>query len=51
MNTRRHPRTLQEAFGPYTSRDISDPKGETPAWWTAIVCIAAVGAVIVWVTR
>lgn len=27
MNTtKRHPRTLQEAFGPYTSRDIHEPK-------------------------
>lgn len=25
MNSRRYPRTLQEAFGPYTSRSISEP--------------------------
>jgi len=27
--TRRHPRTLQEAFGPYTSRDIYERVEET----------------------
>lgn len=25
MNTRRYPRTMQEAFGPYTSHDIHEP--------------------------
>jgi hypothetical protein len=25
MNTRRYPRTLNEAFGPYTSKDFQDP--------------------------
>jgi hypothetical protein len=24
FNTRRHPRTLSEAFGPYTSRDFTE---------------------------
>lgn len=24
MNTRKHPRTMQEAFGPYTSRHIEE---------------------------
>jgi len=24
MQTRKYPRTLQEAFGPYTSRDITE---------------------------
>ncbi len=26
MSNDRHPRTLQEAFGPYTSRDIHAPE-------------------------
>ena len=26
MNTRRHPRTLNEAFGPYTSTQIEEPR-------------------------
>lgn len=26
MNTRMYPRTLQEAFGPYTSTEIEDPQ-------------------------
>lgn len=25
MNTRKYPRTLSEAFGPYTSRDFVEP--------------------------
>lgn len=25
-NTRRYPRTLQQAFGPYTSRQIDEPE-------------------------
>jgi hypothetical protein len=31
MNTRRYPRTLQEAFGPYTSREVL-PMREPDAW-------------------
>lgn len=31
MNSRRYPRTLQEAFGPYTSRDVL-PMREPDAW-------------------
>jgi hypothetical protein len=26
MNTRKYPRTMQEAFGPYTSFHIDEPK-------------------------
>lgn len=50
MNTRRHPRTLQEAFGPYTSSRIHT--GETtllPRWVnrTAIaLLIAAFGSLV-----
>lgn len=28
MNTRRHPRTLAEAFGPYTSHDLQPMKDQ-----------------------
>lgn len=38
MNTRKHPRTLQEAFGPYTSRDFAEPKFR----WTPIRIALAV---------
>ena len=31
MNTRKFPRTMQEAFGPYTSRDLCDSDSRAPA--------------------
>ena len=48
-STRRHPRTLQEAFGPYATYDFKEP----PVPWTltdlliAIICVAAI-AFAVW---
>lgn len=30
MNARRYPRTLQQAFGPYTSSEVHPMKDETP---------------------
>lgn len=53
MNTRSYPRTLNEAF-PKTADyacAVERTRGESPAWWAAVICIAAVGAVLVWVTR
>jgi len=52
MNTRKHPRTLNEAFGPYTSSRIDD---DLPMDWqdkvvvggcfvTLIIC----GALMLW---
>lgn len=45
---RRHPRTLQEAFGPYTSRHISTegpkPSGYSVGWWLMITAIALASA-------
>lgn len=43
MNTRRHPRTLVEAFGPYTSNTLHpmpDSRDYSPRWWAAIALIA-----------
>lgn len=55
MNTRKYPRTLQEAFGPYTSSTISEPEGESRSeprgFVAAVVCVGLVGLLIVWVTR
>jgi len=34
MNSRKYPRTLQEAFGPYCSRDIQEPYDEFK--WTPV---------------
>lgn len=48
MNTRRHPRTLQEAFGPYTSREIQepprrmDPQDRVVLAGSAVVCFFVV---------
>lgn len=47
MQTRRYPRTLQEAFGPYTSRDLQPMPDKSRAypdsWWIAIALIALAG--------
>ena len=54
MNTRRYPRTLQEAFGPYTSREVL-PMREPDAWGRhgmgALVVLLVVAVVLVWMTR
>ena len=51
MNTRRHPRTMQEAFGPYTSSRIHTGKATLLPRWvsrTAIaVLIAAFGGSLI----
>jgi len=39
---RKHPRTLQEAFGPYASGPIHpmhEPRGYGWAWWAAMAVI------------
>jgi hypothetical protein len=53
MQTRRYPRTLQEAFGPYTNNQIEDPPsgGYGLWWWVSMVLIAAAAVVIIWGTR
>lgn len=35
-NTRRFPRTLQQAFGPYTSHDVYEPYVRSTAYWTPV---------------
>ena len=59
MNTtRRHPRTLNEAFGPYTSQHV-EPMPSTPSKWeriadvlfaTALGLICAAG-IVSWLVR
>lgn len=46
MQTRRYPRTLQEAFGPYTSREIHAPVHRNDRIVVA-GCLAAVAALSV----
>jgi hypothetical protein len=43
---KRHPRTLTEAFGPYTSNYIYDPS-EPPYDWQDVVVGAACAVVVV----
>ncbi|MDZ7918484.1 hypothetical protein [Rhodoferax sp.] len=51
MNTRKHPRTLQEAFGPHTSRDIYVPPADYPwTWWALVAAIGLVTLAIAVVT-
>lgn len=47
----RHARTLQEAFGPYTSRDICEPhepmaKSDALVLWACAVALAVVAAMV-----
>ena len=49
MNTRRHPRTMQAAFGPYTDNRLY-PMHERCPFWTPIriaLCMAYAFAIIV----
>lgn len=39
MNNRKHPRTMQEAFGPYTSYDIHDPDQRERGWGVYAVVV------------
>ena len=42
---RKHPRTLQEAFGPYTSNVITEEAAPINWWAWAILAAVLVGAV------
>ena len=45
-------RTLNEAFGPYTSRDFHevDPPGYPAGWWAAMVVVAVLSLIAIVVT-
>ena len=51
MQTRKFPRTMQQAFGPYTGHVISEPReaGYPAAWWAcmALIAVFALVAVVV----
>lgn len=49
MNTRRYPRTLNEAFGPYTSRDFDEPMHWADKVVTVASAIAGVALVAIMV--
>jgi len=46
-NTRRYPRTLQEAFGPYTSNKIDEPRKRRIPLVAKLLAVVYVIAVIV----
>lgn len=55
QTTRRHPRTMQEAFGPYTGRELyglPDPRRERfnalSACLTTLAALVAVGVILAW---
>ena len=46
MNTtRRHPRTLNEAFGPYTSNSLQPMPDKGNPWDVSTLAIAAIGVI------
>lgn len=54
MNTtRKHPRTMQEAFGPYANSHIydQDDKRYPALWWVAIWTIFVVTIAVVFLTK
>lgn len=53
MNTRMHPRTMAQAFGPYTSDELRPMRDDTSyRWhWYALIVIGIVTLVAVYVTR
>lgn len=54
MSTRRHPRTMAEAFGPYTSHDLEpmrEPRAYSAAWWWVMWAIAVVTVILIFSTR
>ena len=46
MNPRKHPRTLSEAFGPYTSHHITEPRERRWQDW-ALYAVAVLGLVVI----
>jgi hypothetical protein len=51
VNTRRYPRTLQEAFGPYTDRVVHEPVSRRDRIGGVLLAVAmgvAAAALLVW---
>lgn len=40
MNTRKYPRTMREAFGPYTSNELQEPKSPHD-WQDTVVYVGS----------
>ena len=41
LHTRRYPRTMNEAFGPYAGTRYHAPKRENPLWWVLGLAMVA----------
>lgn len=51
MQTRKYPRTLEEAFGPYTSKHFVDPDTDySTGWWVAMYAIGACTCILIGLT-
>ena len=38
MNSRQYPRTMQQAFGPYTDNNIAEERADyCAAWWAGLI--------------
>ncbi len=55
MNTRKYPRTMTEAFGPYTDNKLHEPdcepgdfKDELVFWGSTIAGLAALAIMLIW---
>lgn len=46
MQTRKYPRTMQEAFGPYCSRDLLEPEERMPLHNKVLCAVYAVALVV-----
>lgn len=47
ITTKKFPRTLNEAFGPYADTRYCAPKKESPLWWPLGVVLLAVLVLLV----
>ncbi len=53
MNSRSYPRTMQQAFGPYTDDTLHpkpEPTGYSTGWWVAMVFCAVAALVVIGAT-
>ncbi len=50
MNTRKYPRTLNEAFGPYTSREFNEPREYSRGFVLAYAVTVALAALVIGAT-
>lgn len=48
MNSRKHPRTMQEAFGPYAGSHITEiTAADYGLGWWGVICVVCFAALVV----